>query len=95
MLNLNNDTSIIFAASVYAPESGRFMEVFTDEPAIQFCSRDSINPAIKAKKKQTYLPGSAFRLSPQHFSDSPNKPNFPNTILQPGEQYRQTSIYKF
>lgn len=92
---LNKDKDTILAASVYAPTSGIFMEVFTTEPATQFYSGNLPGGPLTDNNNEAYTHRSAFSLSPQHFPDSPNKPNFPNTILQPGEQYIHTTIYKF
>ncbi|MCW0481903.1 aldose epimerase family protein [Gaoshiqia sediminis] len=95
---LNKDqhsNELTFASSVYEPESGRFMEVFTTEPAIQFYSGNFQDGTITGKygKKFDYRTGIC--LETQHYPDSPNHPNFPNTILQPGDTLRSTTIYKF
>ena len=79
---LNKDAAK--AAELSDPASGRFMEMFTTEPGLQFYSGNFLESAH-----------AALCLEAQHFPDSPNKPSFPNTILQPGEIYRQTTIYKF
>lgn len=83
------------AASVYEPNSGRFMQVFTDQPGLQFYSGNYLNEKIKGKYGINYKPRTGFCLECQHFPDSPNKKNFPSTILRPGEIYKQTTIYNF
>jgi aldose 1-epimerase len=83
------------AATVYHPGTGRFMEVLTTEPAVQFYSSNSLNGTLKGKNGMKYGQYAALCLETQHFPDSPNEPSFPNTILRPGETYHQTTIYKF
>lgn len=82
------------AATVVVPENGRKMEVFTDEPGIQFYGGNFLN-GEKGKGGKTYIKRGAFCLETQHFPDSPNQPNFPSVALNPGETYTQTCIYKF
>jgi len=77
------------------PESGRTMEVFTNEPGIQFYSGNFLNGTDIGKNKITYQYRSAFCLETQHFPDSPNKENFPSTLLRPDEEYYSICIYKF
>jgi aldose 1-epimerase len=72
------------AASVYEPQSGRIMEVYTDQPGMQFYSGNFFDEKYKA-----------FALETQQFPDAPNQPNFPSTVLRPGEEYHHTCIYKF
>lgn len=83
------------AATVWEPESGRYMEVYTTEPGLQFYGGNFLDGKDKGKGDKSYEFRSAFCLETQHFPDSPNQPNFPSTILQPGEQYQHTVIYKF
>ncbi len=91
-----NSNDLEKAATVYEPKTGRYMEVFTTEPAIQFYSGNFLNGALQLTKKgQPYVQHAALCLEAQHYPDSPNQPSFPNTILKPGEIYRQTTVYKF
>lgn len=84
------------AATVFEPNSGRYMEVFTTEPAIQFYSGNFLDGTLSnTRNGQKYVQHGALCLETQHYPDSPNEPSFPNTILKPGETYRQTTIYKF
>jgi len=82
------------AGKVYHPPSGRIMEVYTTEPGMQFYSSNFLE-GIKGKQGQSYDKHQALCLETQHYPDSPNHPEFPNTILHPGEIYTQKTIYKF
>lgn len=83
------------AAVVSSPQTGIKMEVWTTEPAIQFYSGNFLDGTIHGKEGKSYDFRGAFCLETQHYPDSPNQPNFPSTILNPGEKYEQTCIYKF
>lgn len=83
------------AAVISSPQTGIEMEVWTTEPAIQFYSGNFLDGTITGKGDKVYELRSAFCLETQHYPDSPNQPNFPSTILKPGEKYEQTCIYKF
>jgi aldose 1-epimerase len=84
------------AGSLYDSTSGRFMEVFTTEPGIQFYSGNFLDGTLtNTKNGQRYVKHAALCLETQHFPDSPNQPSFPTTILKPGETYRHTTVYKF
>jgi len=82
------------AATVIVPENGRKMEVYTDEPGVQFYGGNFLN-GEKGKGGKNYIKRGAFCLETQHFPDSPNQPSFPSVVLNPGETYTQTCIYKF
>lgn len=84
------------AASVYAPSSGIEMQVFTTEPGVQFYSGNNLKASEQiGKGNKAYGPRSGFCLETQHFPDSPNKPDFPSTVIKAGEQYRSSTTYKF
>jgi len=83
------------AAQVFDPKSGRLMEVWTTEPGLQFYTGNFLDGSIHGKGGKTYPRRSALCLETQHFPDSPNKPNFPDTTLNPGGAYRTTTSYKF
>lgn len=84
------------AATVYDPASGRVMEVYTTEPGIQFYTGNFLDGTLtNTKGGAKYVQHGALCLETQHFPDSPNKPNFPSTILKPGETYQSTTVYKF
>lgn len=81
------------AARVREPKSGRVMEVRTTEPGVQFYSANHTKGKVKDGK--TCAPRHAFCLETQHFPNSPNKPQFPSTVLRPGDTYQTTTIYQF
>ncbi len=88
------DTGPELAARVSHPKSGRIMEVYTTEPAIQFYSSNFLK-GINGKGNLKYRKHLALCLEAQHYPDSPNHPHFPSTLLEPGEVYKQTTVYKF
>jgi aldose 1-epimerase len=95
ILNTSGD-GLAKAATLYHPPSGRIMDVYTTEPAIQFYSGNFLDGTLANTKGGTkYVKHAALCLETQHYPDSPNQPNFPNTILKPGETYKQTTVYKF
>ena len=91
-----NGNALEKVATLYEPNSGRVMEVFTTEPGIQFYSGNFLDGTLtQTKNGQKYVKHAALCLETQHFPDSPNEPTFPATILKPGETYKQTTIYRF
>jgi aldose 1-epimerase len=82
------------AAEVYEPTTGRVMEVLTTEPGIQFYSGNYLE-GTTGKGGKTYPYRSGFCLETQHYPDTPNKPNFPSTVLRRGGRYRTTTVYRF
>jgi len=84
-----------FAAKVVEPTSGRTLEVYTNEPGIQFYGGNFLTGSDTGKNGKVYSHRSALCLETQHFPDSPNQPNFPSTILQPGDEYYSICVYKF
>ncbi|PAC26677.1 galactose-1-epimerase [Flectobacillus sp. BAB-3569] len=83
------------AASVYEPTSGRVLEVFTTEPAIQFYTGNFLDGTITGKGGKVYKHRFGLCLETQHYPDSPNQAKFPSTVLKPGETYETTTVYKF
>ena len=83
------------AATVYDPQSGRIMDVFTTEPGVQFYTGNFLDGLITGKGGQVYGRNSGFCLETQHFPDSPNQPSFPPTILRPGEMYATRTVFAF
>ena len=95
VLNTRCESKLNFAARVTGDKSGIQMDVYTEEPGMQFYSGNfmqSIN-SLKSGLKDDFR--TSFALETQHFPDSPNHPNFPSTLLQVGDIYESTSIYKF
>jgi aldose 1-epimerase len=87
------ETSI--SATVTEPETGRVLEVESTEPAVQFYSGNFLDGTIAGKHGQIYGRRAALCLEPQHFPDSPNHPEFPSTLLKPGQIYKNTIVYRF
>jgi aldose 1-epimerase len=94
---LNKETAgeLTFAASAYDKLSGRFLEVFTTQPAIQFYTGNFLNGSQTGKGGTVYNYRSGFCLETQHYPDSPNHPDFPSTVLRPGEVYKQQTVFRF
>lgn len=86
---------VVLAARVHEPSGGRTMEVSTDQPAIQLYTGNNLDGTTKGKKGVPYTMHAAFCLETQHYPDSVNHPNFPSTILRPGETFRSATIYRF
>lgn len=82
-------------ANLYHQESGRFMEVFTVEPDIQFYSGNFLDGSITGKAGKVYQHRYGLCLESQHYPDSPNQSHFPTVILNPGEQYQTFTEYRF
>ncbi|MDB4291885.1 galactose mutarotase [Maribacter sp.] len=90
-----NENGLVLAARVEDPKSGRTLEVFTDEPGIQFYGGNFLKGEDKGKSGKPYVFRGSFCLETQHFPDSPNQPNFPSTVLMPNEIYTSVCVYKF
>lgn len=86
---------LTLAARVFEPESGREMSVYTTEPGLQFYSGNFLQGRLTGKSGVAYERRSGFALETQHFPNSPNEPDFPSTILRPGETYRSHTVYAF
>ncbi len=82
-------------ARVHEPTTGRVMEVYSTEPGVQFYSGNFLDGSITGKSGHVYARRTGFCLETQHYPDSPNKPEFPSSILKPGETYESRTIYKF
>src|SRR5690606_17634837 len=93
VLNRPGDLSVP-AARVTDPASGRTLELFTTEPGVQFYTANFVRD-LPGKEGRVYPHWGGFTLEAQHFPDAPNRPEFPSTVLRPGERYRQTTIYRF
>jgi len=86
--------SLALAAKVEEPKSGRVLEVLTTQPGVQFYTGNFLTGSIHGIGG-VYAFRSALCLETQHFPDSPNHPQFPSTVLHPGQQFRSTTIYRF
>ena len=83
------------AARLEEPRSGRVLEVLTDQPGIQFYSGNFLDGTLYGTSHRAYRQGDGLALETQHYPDSPNHPNFPSTVLRPGDRYDTTSVYRF
>jgi aldose 1-epimerase len=83
------------AARLEDPRSGRVLEVLTVEPGIQFYSGNFLDGTLYGTSGRAYRQGDGLALETQHYPDSPNHPNFPSTVLRPGERYDTTTVYRF
>jgi aldose 1-epimerase len=93
---LNNFTGLLRrVARAHESRTGRTLEVFTTQPGLQFYSGNFFDGTIRGKNGVIFEKRSGFCLEPQHFPDSPNHPNFPSTVLEPGDEYRQTTVFRF
>ncbi len=83
------------AAEVYEPASGRVLQAFTTEPGVQFYTGNFLDGNLTGFNGIRYRQHYGFCLEAQHFPDSPNQPQFPSVVLNPGEKYTQLTVYKF
>ena len=88
------DKGVRFVASAFEPQSRRYLEVFSDEPGIQFYSGNFLDGTLPSKNNGSYEFRSGFCLETQHFPDSPNHKNFPSVILRPEAEYNSQTIFK-
>ena len=85
----------VMAARVEEPSRGRVVEISTTEPGVQFYTGNFLDGSLTGKSGRPYARRSGLALETQHYPDSPNHPEFPSTILKPGETYRSRTIYAF
>lgn len=90
-----DDTTMMLAARVVEPTSGRTLEVSTTEPGIQVYSGNFLDATLVGAAGKMYRQGDGFALETQHLPDSPNHPNFPSTVLEPGQECNSTTGYAF
>ena len=94
VLNTDGDDTKL-AARLIDFKSGRTMEIYTNEPGLQIYTANGLRGAMVGKKGIAYQKRSAICMETQHFADSPNKPQFPSTVLRPGENYKSRCTYRF
>ena len=94
VLDRDDDTTLAFAARLYEPVSGRMLEMYTTQPGLQLYSGNGFDRVV-GKQGCVYDRRCAVALETQHFPDSPNHPEFPNTILEPGRELRSRTTYRF
>jgi len=85
---------LIFAAEVASPEGERSISVFTTLPAVQFYTANHLDGTLSGKGR-TFNKRAAFTLETQRYPDAPNRPDFPSTLLKPGEEYHETTVLEF
>jgi aldose 1-epimerase len=89
------DGGLNLAARVFDRETGRVLEITTKEPGMQFYSGNFLDGTLVGTSGKAYRQSDGFALETQHFPNSPNQPNFPSTVLRPGERYDTTTIFRF
>ena len=93
--NKPNENGLVLAARVHEPTSGRSLEVWTTQPAVQFYTGNFLDGSVTGKEGHVYKRRYGLCLETQHFPDSPNHPDFPSAILKAGEKFHQTTVFKF
>ncbi|RPH32313.1 galactose mutarotase [bacterium] len=89
------DSALSLAASLHDPTTGRVMDVWTTEPGLQFYTGNFLNGTAIGKGGKAYNYRYGLCLETQHFPDSPNKPQFPSTVLRPGDHYSTITVFRF
>jgi aldose 1-epimerase len=95
VLNPHSGSGLNLAAQLLEPVGGRKLTIWTDQPGIQFYSGNFLDGSLYGTSGHAYRQGDGLALETQHFPDSPNKPSFPSTRLDPGQTYRSTTVYEF
>jgi aldose 1-epimerase len=95
VINQVKPGELTLQARVTEPTTGRIMEVWSDEPGLQFYAGNFLDGSIAGKGGKVYQKRTGFCLEPQHYPDSPNKTNFPSVVLRPGQTFKNTIVYKF
>jgi len=95
VLDRNGQKGLVDAARLADPASGRVLEIATTEPGIQFYSGNFLDGRLRGAHGQAYRQGDGVCLETQHFPDSPNRPEFPSTVLRPGETFQSTTVHRF
>lgn len=91
----SDDASLIVAARVHDPRSGRRLDALTTEPGLQLYTANLLDGTLVGTGGKTYRQSDAFTLETQHFPNSPNRPDFPSTVLRPGQAFDSTTVYRF
>ncbi|HEC42693.1 MAG TPA: galactose mutarotase [Bacteroides sp.] len=92
---INSEGGLAVAATAYDETTGRFMEVLTTEPGVQLYCGNFLDGTLASKSGGIYEHRGGFCLETQHYPDSPNHPNFPSTVLRPGEEFNSKTVFKF
>ncbi|KVA06793.1 galactose mutarotase [Burkholderia latens] len=94
VLDQGGQSAPAFAARAYDPASGRFLEVYTTQPGLQFYTSNGLNGSVAGKGGTVYRQTDAFALEAEHFPDSPNHPSFPTTVLKQGQTLHEVTVWK-
>ncbi len=94
VLNRSDRTALVFAARLSEPRTGRILQICTTEPGIQLYTGNNLDGTLRGARG-LYRQSDGLCLEPHHFPDSPNRPEFPSSVLRPGETYRSTTVYRF
>ncbi|HEU4934246.1 MAG TPA: aldose epimerase family protein, partial [Pyrinomonadaceae bacterium] len=89
------DGSLRSAGRLYESNTGRVLEVLTTQPGMQFYSGNFLDGSLVGRNGVVYVKYAGLCLEPQHFPDAPNHSSFPSTVLRPGEDYKQTTVFRF
>lgn len=84
-----------FAARLWHPASGRELSIWTTEPGLDVYTGNFLDGSLVGTGGRAYRQGDAIALEPEHFTDSPNRPDFPSTVLRPGQEFRSSTEYRF
>ncbi len=95
VLDRAGSKGLVHAARLAEPVSGRVMDIETTEPGIQFYSGNFLDGRLRGSAGQAYRQGDGVCLETQHFPDSPNRREFPSTVLRPGETFQSTTVHRF
>ena len=95
VLKRPDDNSLVLAARVSDPGSGRVMEVLTTEPAVQFYAGNFLDATLVGSNGALIRQSDGLALETQHFPDSVNQSHFPSVVLRPGETYQSTTVFRF
>ena len=94
VLDRGSSPGLALAARLFEPESGRVLEILTSEPGIQLFTGNTLSGGPPGKRGRAFRPRCGLALETQHFPDSPNRPEFPNTVLRPGEEYASRTVWR-
>jgi aldose 1-epimerase len=95
VLDRNQTSGLLHAARLADPASGRTMDIDTTEPAIQWYSGNFLDGRLCGNHGEAYRQGDGVCLETQHLPDAPNRPDFPSTVLRPGQTFQSTTVHRF
>jgi aldose 1-epimerase len=95
VLNKTQPGELSFAARAYSPHTGRILEVYTTEPGVQVYTGNGLQGTLTGSSHTLYRQGDGYTFETQHFPDSPNQPGFPSTMLNPGQVFHSTTVFRF